>query len=423
MAFVMNDRDRRFTLAAVSGAAQRLTAILSTVILFPRVLQAIGTDNFGLWGAATSLSLLFVVADFGVGPAILSLVSRALTSPDADLPRRQFTAGLFMACIAAIIVAIAGTITTLAVVPASEAPAFLIAITGIAITVPFGAASSAWLSLQRGWMVAVCELSQTVMVFGGLILASIITRNVYIYILIVYVTYFVANAGNLIILFCRHPELRPQSLPSYADMRLVVHTGFRFFVLSILDAPSYMLDNVFALQLLGIVASARMAVVQRVSVAAIGLLMVATQPLWPAFVEAAAKGEKQWIVRTLLRGSALVIGLSIAGSALIGFFGRPILRVWLKSDIGFEQSLLWAIGAWIVAMSLARVQMLLLNALRIIDFQLILVLIATTISVGLKFVLAPRYGVSGILISSAITVPLIILPGTVWRIAQWHKTA
>jgi O-antigen/teichoic acid export membrane protein len=151
--------------------------------------------------------------------------------------------------------------------------------------------------------------------------------------------------------------------------------------------------------------------------------MVATQPLWPAFVEAAAKGEKQWIVRTLLRGSALVIGLSIAGSALIGFFGRPILRVWLKSDIGFEQSLLWAIGAWIVAMSLARVQMLLLNALRIIDFQLILVLIATTISVGLKFVLAPRYGVSGILISSAITVPLIILPGTVWRIAQWHKTA
>jgi O-antigen/teichoic acid export membrane protein len=386
------------------------------------VLRALGTDHFGVWGAATSLSMLFVVADFGVGPAILTLVSRALTSPDPDQPRRQFTAGIVMACGAAVIVAAGGTVAAIALAPPRELSAFLIAIWGLAITVPFGAASPAWLSLQRGWMVAVCELSQTVLLFAGLVSASYYTTDVRIYIGIVYLTYIIANGANLIVLFFQHPELRPRKFSTMADIKLVASMGSRYFLLSVLDAPSYMLDNIFALQFLGAAASARMAVVQRVCIAAIGLLLVVSQPLWPAFVEAAAKGEKRWIFRTLFRGSVFITGLAIAGSAIVILFGQSLFKIWLKSDMTFSPTILWAMGAWIVAMSLARVQTLLLNALQIINFQVALFLFATTVSVVLKFILAPIYGVAGIMITSAITVPLIILPGTLWRIARWNQS-
>ena len=46
-------------------------------MMFPRVLHVLGTNQFGVWGAATSLITLVVIADFGVGSAILTLVARA----------------------------------------------------------------------------------------------------------------------------------------------------------------------------------------------------------------------------------------------------------------------------------------------------------------------------------------------------------
>ena len=256
-----------------------------------------------------------------------------------------------------------------------------------------------------------------------MIAATLFTRDVRFYVGVVYGALLIASALDLWWLFVRHPELRPArwNVP-FARISIVFRTGSRFFILAGFDALSYLFDNTIALQILGPIASAKMAVVQRVCLSAIGILMVVAQPLWPAFVEAAVRGDRRWMFRALARGTTLVTGTAIAGSAVIVLFGGPLLRLWLGTSLGISTSLLWVMAAWIVSLSLVRVQILLLNALRIIDFQIAVFGMATVLAVTLKFVLAPIMGIAGILLATAVTFPFIVLPAMIWRIGRLRGT-
>jgi O-antigen/teichoic acid export membrane protein len=418
----LDDRSRRIALSALAGAAQRFAAMIGTFMMFPRVLHALGTDLFGVWGAAISLVMMITVADFGIGPAIVTLVSHALASKESEDSRDYLTAALITSCGIAVCFLIGGILLATSIAPRPMLSVYLLAVVGVAINVPLGAASAAWLALQRGWMVAFWDFLQTMFFIASVALALTFTKDIRLYVLAVYGSLLAANSLNMVCLFVSHPELRPDGWTGpVAHMRLVLKTASRYFVLSALDSLSYILDSVLALHLLGAAASAEMAIAQRVSVAALGLLMVAAQPLWPAFVEAAAKGERRWILLALARGTALILSAAVAGSAILVVFGIPLLKFWLKSDVGIDQSTLWVMAIWIVSLSFVRVQMLLLNALRIMKFQIGVFAIATTISLVLKFALAPRYGVAGILVSTAVTFPIIVLPAMLWRIGRWRQ--
>jgi O-antigen/teichoic acid export membrane protein len=402
---------------------QRLIAVIGTFLVYPRVLHALGTDQFGVWGATTSLVMLVIIADFGVGPAIVTLVSHALATGKTQEPREHFTAALMAACGISILIASAGSLFCFLVVPRSELVLYLIAVTGVAINVPLGAASAAWLALQRGWMLAFWDFLQNVLFVIGLAAATLFTHDVRVFVAAVYGALLAANVANLWSLMVRHPELRPAGLSaSLAQIGIVLRTGSRYFALSALDALSYLFDNTIALQMLGPVASAKMAVVQRICLPAIGLLMVVAQPLWPAFVEAATRNDRSWIFRALAGGTLLVTGAAVAGSCVIVIFGHRLLKLWLGADLGIGAPLLWAMAGWIVSFSLVRVQVLLLNALRIVDFQIAVFGVATLIALALKFALAPTYGISGILMATAVTFPVVILPAIAWRIGLWRRS-
>ncbi len=396
--------------------------MIGTLMIFPPVLHALGRDQFGVWGAAISLVMVITIADFGIGPAIVTLVSHALASGNEDEPHGYLTAAIVTSCGISTCVLAGGALVALAIAPPQLLPVYLLAVTGVAVNVPLGSASSAWLALQRGWMVAFWDFVQTLLFIVGVGLAARLTKDIRIYVVAVYGALFIANALNMSCLLIRHPELRPRGWHSVmTHMRLVLTTASRYFVLSALDLLTYILDSVLALYLLGSAASAQMAIVQRVVVAALGLLMVVAQPLWPAFIDAAARGDRRWIFRALARGVTLVMVCAVAGSAVLVLFGVPLLKLWLKSDVGIDQSLLWAMAFWIVSLALVRVQMLLLNALRIMRFQILMFLVTTSIALALKFFLAPRYGVAGILTATAVTFPAIILPAVLWRIGRWRR--
>ena len=58
--------------------------------------------------------------------------------------------------------------------------------------------------------------------------------------------------------------------------------------------------------------------------------------------------------RTLLHGSALLVGATAAGSAVLVLFGEPLLRMWLHANLGIGRPLLWAISAWVLTQALIR---------------------------------------------------------------------
>lgn len=419
-----NQRNRMVMAAAGFGIFQRLVQVACTLLLMPILLRALGAARFGVWGAAASLAWTISLVDIGTGSALVTLVARSMARNRVDEARSEITGALTIGCcVAGLFLALASIAWLGGAWHGSAAP-YLIAFTGLAINVPLSAANNVWLALQKGYIANFWELVQTVATTGGLVYATGFTHEVWVYVALVYAALVLSHLGSLIHLFLLHPELRPRGLPqSLASIREVAGSGILFFVLGVTGGLSFMLDNVLALQLLGPEASARMTIAMRICMTAIGMLAVVSQPLWPAFADAAHKADRRWIRRGLLRGSGLMMGAAAAGSALLVIFGKPLLRLWLHADIGIGSPLLWAISAWVLAQTFNRVPLLLLNGLHLIRYQIGLSLATTLLALALKFILVRHLGVAGILWGTSIAWVVIAAPASVWRIYRWADQA
>jgi O-antigen/teichoic acid export membrane protein len=420
-----HQRNRRVALSAGVGIFQRLVQLGSTLVVMPLLLRALGPAQFGVWGAAASLAWLSGLVDIGTGNALVTLVARSSALDRTHEARRHVAGALSIGT------GLAGVMFVAAVVAAFAGPTqggvgpYLVAAIGLAINVPLSAGNNVWMALQKGYVSGWWELVQTLLTTAGLIGAAALTRDVRVYVAVVYLGLVTANLGSLVHLFWRHRELRPEGLSvSWAAMREVAGQGVLYFVLAVTGGLSFMLDNVLALRLLGPEASARMTIALRICFTAVGGLAVISQPLWPAFADAAEKADRKWIRKNLLRGSAVLVGLTMAGSSVLLVYGERLLRWWLRADLGIGKALLWAISAWVVAQAMIRVPNLLLNGLSLLRYQIGVFSIATLLALALKLALAPYLGVAGILWGTTITVLLIGIPAGLWRIARWatHPT-
>lgn len=418
----VHKRNRMVYAAAGFGVFQRLVQVGCTLLLMPRLLDVLGAANFGVWGAVTSLAWITGLVDIGTGSALVSMVAHSIAANDIEEARSRITKGLTIGT------GLAGVILVLAFVAwiggalRGEAGPYLIAIVALTINIPLHSSNNVWMGLQKGHVSGFWDLVQTLLTTAALFAAFGLTNDVRVYVALVYGCLIAANLGSLIHLFVAHPELRPRELPpSLASLREVGESGMLFFVLGITGGLSFMLDNVLALQLLGPEASAQMTIAMRICMSAVGMLAVLTQPLWPAFADAAHKADRPWIRRSLFRGTALLVGATAAGSAILVLFGESLLRLWLHGGLGIGLPLLWALSAWVVSQALIRVSTLLLNGLLLVRFQIGVASVATLVSLALKFLLAPYLGVGGILWATTIPVVLIVFPASAWRIYRWAR--
>jgi O-antigen/teichoic acid export membrane protein len=172
------------------------------------------------------------------------------------------------------------------------------------------------------------------------------------------------------------------------------------------------------LQWFGPASSAQITVALRLCTTAAGILAVLTQPLWPAFVDAASVGDRQWALRTLSWGTAAVAASAVGGGTLVICFGQEILRWWLHADMDIRPIMLWSIAGWIVALSVPRVSTLLMSALSAFRFQLIVAALAAMAALMLKFTLSRQYGAAGILAATPISWVLIAWPAYIFRLSK-----
>jgi len=413
-------RNRKVVMSVGAGAFQRLVQVASTVVVMPLLLHVLGAAKFGIWGAAASLAWLSGLMDIGTGTALVTLVARSSAAEGADGARRHVSGALSIGSGVGCGIVVAATLALVATDSRGWAWPYLIAAIGLGVNIPLSASNNIWMALQKGYVSGFWELVQTLVTTAGLVIAAMVTRDIRVFVGIVYLGLVLANSGSLIHLFRSHPELRPRGLTnSWAAMRDVAGQGILYFVMALVGSLAFVLDNVLALWLLGPEASARMTIALRICITAAGALVVLSQPLWPAFADAAERTDWKWIRKGALRGSALLVGLTLAGSSLLLVYGERLLHWWLRTNLGISRGLLWAIAAWVFAQALVRIPVLLLNGLSVLHYQIAVISIATLVALTLKFALAPYFGVAGILWGTSTAVLLIVVPAAIWRIWRW----
>ncbi len=411
-------RNKKILLSGGTGVAQRLLQLFTGLITLPLVLHALGVAGFGVWGAATSLAWAAGMLDLGLGGALVTLVPQAIAG-NGDV-RAIVSASLLTGAGLGILLLLAGCVLVWGDSGMRPGMPFIIAGLCLAVNIPLGLTGSIWFGLQKGYVSGLWELVQTGLTLGLIVVAAWLGLGVSAMVASVFGAQLLANTGSLAHLFLTQPQtrLRLRGL-SPGVLRRVLRSGLLLSALSILFSCSCIFDNVLALHWLGPEAAARMTVAMRLCITAIGMLGVATQALWPAFVEAVAADDHPWVLQTLLRGTLAVSALAIGGSAIIIAVGAPVLRWWLHEDLHIPPLLFWAMAAWIVFLSLPRVAGLLLNAVSAFRGQLIVQSIVTVLALSLKYILAEHFGAAGILAATPLVALLIACPAYAWMAAQW----
>lgn len=415
------NRNHRIFAAMCVIALQRVLQLAITFITIPLILHALGAAPFGIWGAVTSLSWLGGMLDLGLGAALITLVAQGMVTQNFTLVRDHMAAGIIGSAIIGAVLAVVGSLAVyFTVIDSSERIAFIIAIIGLGLNVPLSMANNVRIGLQKSYVAASWDIVQTILVLGGVLLATSAHEGVLVMVGVSYGGMILASALSTLHLWWTYPELRPQKrILSWDIWRPVLAKGGLLAGISIAVGLSYALDNVLTLTLLGPLASARMAIAMRIGIYAISILNVLTQPLWPAFTDADGRGEYHWIRHTLLLGTGAMILACLIGGAILVSFGEDFLHSWLHSDLGINTDLLWAIAIWIFILSVPRIAGLFFNAMSLLKFHLLVCALTSVLALILKYVCATHFGIIGILLSTPISWLIVLWPTFIWRLCKW----
>jgi O-antigen/teichoic acid export membrane protein len=195
-------------------------------------------------------------------------------------------------------------------------------------------------------------------------------------------------------------RVRPDLLPrraqvSRATCRHVAGTGALFFVLQLVVAVAYTSDSILIAQLRGAGAVAEFAVTEKLfGLITLALAMVLA-PLWPAYGEAIARGDRAWVLHTLKRSVWLAVAVSALASLLLLWLAPTILRLWVGPAVQPAFSLLAAFALWKVIEAGGNAVAMFLNGARVIKLQLAVATVTAVVAIALKFALIPTLGTAG----------------------------
>jgi O-antigen/teichoic acid export membrane protein len=425
-----NARDRglqRYRRAALGGAAALFTnglKMLGSLATLPLVLHYLGDERFGVWATLTSLMLLTGIGDLGIGNGLINALARAHGADDRQAARNYVSTVFFMSLLlsAALLLLL---LALDAAVPwprifhlssptaiAEAGPAVVVLTLCLVLHVPLGVL----VKIRTGYQeIHITNLWQA---FGvGLGLGALV---VFIWCGASLPWLVAADAGGQAVamignlgrlFFVERPWLRP--IPSHirpAAARELLHLGLLFFALAIIAAVAFYSDNLLAIWTCGPSAAGLYAICSKLFSPLRLISGTLLGPLWPAYGEAIARGDVDWIRRAIVMSITLAV-LIISPLALgLALFGGDLATLWMRRPIEFGFGLLSGMALWVIVETIGSGMSLFLNGISAVGVQVVVGSIFAVLALMAKVTLAKQFGISGIAWGALLAYLSIIVP-------------
>jgi O-antigen/teichoic acid export membrane protein len=404
-------RVRRASLSSLTTLIARgaqLGIIVSVVAL---ATPLIGAESVGVWLALKSLTAMLTFADLGVGNALVNVVAESVGAGDTSRAKRGAASAIALASAIAVVLLglVAITWPWLAweaiFHTSSQAPspdmrrAVLIALVLFAVSLPLGVVKRLQTGHQRSYEASSWDAAGGAFAVAGVFALSRAGHaSLSLVVFIADGLPIVASAVNAA-LFLRRDGSRVALDRDQVDrgtMKHLLRTGRWFVLLETAFACAVASDGFVATRVLGPEAAVAIAVPSKLAVVLPTLVVLALTPLWPAYGEAIACGDVAWVRRTLVKSYATALLLTVpSGCGLVAFGGWLIARM-TRGSVHASHGLLLGLAAWSVLAAVGHASGTFLNAAKVIRAQALTMAPMAVLAFGLKFALAPRFGVAGI---------------------------
>jgi O-antigen/teichoic acid export membrane protein len=405
-----HERYRRVALTAIASGIAKGISILTGLITIPLTLSYLGTERYGIWMTISSAVLLVGFADLGIGNGLLNAVSEAHGKDDEKAALNYVSSAFFMLLGVALLILSAFIIaypyvpwpivfnikSKIAAQEAGPAMGALVAI--FALNLPLGVVQRIQMGYQEGYQTSMYQCLGNILGLIAVLVAIYFKGGLAWLVTAIAGASTLALLINWVILFrFQRPWLRPQwrSATSLSAQK-ILRIGILFFILQIGVALTYTSDNIVAAQVLGPEAVTQYSVPMRlfnILPIIINMIMV---PLWPAYGEAIARGEKRWIRKTLIISLLITFLVITFPTIFLLFFGKQIIHFWVGPQITPSFLLLSGIAILTILQTMGNTLSMFLNGVNIIKIQIYCVLLVGITALLGKIYLARIVGLPGI---------------------------
>jgi O-antigen/teichoic acid export membrane protein len=429
--FRSRERFRRMALTSAASLGARAVTLLTSLVSIPLTYRYLGAERYGIWMVLTSIIGAMAFADLGIGNGVVNAISEAYGKGDRELARRHLTSALALLLCVAFIVCITGLgafpfipwmrvfNVRSALAAAEGARAFLVLFLWFGANIPLGIVARVQSGFQEAYWAQAIAAGGSMLSLLALVVVVIMRGSLP---LLVFASTFgtiLAIFVNAWVLFHRRPWLLPRRGSFSGDSaRMILRLGLMFFVLQVASALGFTSDNIVITQILGAAAVAAYAVPQKLFSIVSTLVTIGSTPMWPAYGEAIARGDVEWVRNTFWRSIRWVMVVVCPISALLALFGPWIVRVVMGKSLRVPHALFIALAVWGVVAAASALMAVLLNGAGVLKSQTIIAVIASLSNLALSIFLTRRFGIIGVCLGSTIAQLAITIPASTFLIQR-----
>jgi O-antigen/teichoic acid export membrane protein len=344
-------RARRLRLAVYSSLASKVSTVGLQLVAFPIAIRAVSPPQFASYSVMAGLLSFIGLCDLGLGPALTQRIAIAHANGEETKQARLLSSGLLV--IVAILgcgwVAGAGVLHLSQLAPWLAArgisPAMVVV---VAVIGSVQLLSSPFLRAQAGYqelhIYNLFGVAGNAVAALGLILVARLAPSPIAFLVAVYGTAALTQLATAAAFLVRRRHLlRGLLSPAFSLLPPLFLDGIQFAFPQVIvpiilrEGPKLML---FRKGLL--IETAKYGILIQIMTLASGLVVMFTQPLFPALTDAEARGDRPWIDATYRRarkGIGIFCWLFIAGALLAG---PEALAVYTGKKFTFDHATLLA---------------------------------------------------------------------------------
>jgi O-antigen/teichoic acid export membrane protein len=401
----------RAALTAASSILNKGVSALALLISVPLTVGYLGVERYGVWLALSSLIAIIAYVDLGLSSGLVNAISAADGDKDHAAAARSVAsvflmlAGLACALSAAFFalypwLPLSYFIRVTSPTAASEiGPALCALIICFLLNMPLGVGQRIQIGYQEGYKASLWQSAGTVL--GLLTLIAFIRAKASLPWLVLATSAppLLTSAANCVYQFY---FARPWLLPKRSNFhwptaQRILRTGLLFCVAGLATVLITQIPYVMINRTLGPAAVAQYGVAQKLWSLSPVLVSMTIFPLWPAYREALASGDLNWIARTFRMTLIAVLATSLGGALLLLATYRKLISTWVNPGVVPDASIALALSVFVVASSLKWTTWMCLNGYNRLRGQAAYpypIIFVASISAAMA---GRRYGMGGII--------------------------
>lgn len=399
------------------SALFKLGAVLATFIAMPIMIDYLGVELFGVWATMLTLLTWVMLFDLGIGNGLRNKITESLAKKRPDVAAEYISTAYGLVGLISLMLFLVFLVTNVwlpwqKVFNTTSVPERILS--EAAVTLGFFIFLNFWISLVNQVYQGLQKTS--VMVFGqffsnALALAFVFLLSIYAkssLVLLVWaygLSLILSNTILSIYLFSVRKDIRPKiTLFDTGKVRVLFSLGMRFFVIQLAVLVIFMSDKILITQLLGPQYVTSYEVVFKLFSVFTVLHGMVLSPLWPAYSDAHARGDMDWIRKQLRRQVKFAVFIFVM-ALLLALVGPLIVELWIGEKGSAPRSLYMLFCLFIIVSVWNNVFAYFVNAISELSVQLWTAVLAAILNIPLSifFVKYVGIGVGGVVIATVVS--------------------